>query len=191
MPRKLANALLILVLLIVAVVSWQWLDDRENNISSQSATVAMAENETDYTLQDFVITNVNAQGKVYRLSGNSLSHFVNGNPSVIERPQVQMQGRGGQIWSGNAIAGYLSSDYSSLQLAGDVALSHKRTDNPPVNVSAEALRIDAENRQMTSDQPVTISGEKWSFKANQMQADVDNGILQFKSGVEAHYAVQP
>ena len=74
MPRKLANALLILFLLIVAVVSWQWLDDSRPTEQASQSTVPMAENETDYTLEDFVITNVNNhKGQVYQLRGKSLS----------------------------------------------------------------------------------------------------------------------
>lgn len=191
MPRKFANTLLILFLLVVAVVSWQWLDDRDRSELAPESTVAMAINETDYTLEDFVITNVsNTKGQVYKLSGKSLSHFVNGSDSIIDQPSVQMSGQEQQVWSGNARTGYLSTDFSQLELVGNVALSHTRKDNPPVDVKAQTLNIDSASRTMRSDQPVTIDGGQWSFQANQMQADVDNGILQFQSGVEAQYAVQ-
>ena len=191
MPRKFANTLLILALLIVAVVSWQWLDDRDSTAPATENSVDMAVNQTDYTLEDFVITNVNNnKGQVYQLSGKSLSHFVNDNNSVIDQPSLQMTGQNSQSWSGNATTGYLSKDFSKLQLVGNVALSHNRNDNPPVNVATEKLDIDTTSRQMTTNDPVQIDGGQWSFQANQMQADVDNGILQFQSGVEAQYAVQ-
>ena len=191
MPHKFANTLLIFFLLIVAVVSWQWLDDRDSAEPATENTVAMAINETDYTLEDFVITNVNnSKGQVYKLSGKSLSHFVNGRSSIIDQPTVQMSGQDQQVWSGHARTGYLSTDFSQLELVGDVELSHIRKDNPPVNVTAESLNIDSASQSMRSEQPVTIDGGQWSFQANQMQADVDKGILQFQSGVEAQYAVQ-
>lgn len=190
MPRKLANALLILFLLIVAVVSWQWLDDRESPEQTAQSTVTMAENETDYTLEDFVITNVNnSNGQVYKLSGESLAHFVNGSPSVINSPTVQMSGEEEQNWSGAARIGYLSADFSVLELTGGVKLSHNRGDNEIIMVATERLSIDTESRQMTSLDAVDIQGEHWTFQASQMQADLDNGILNFQSGVEANYAV--
>lgn len=191
MPRKFANTLLILALLIVAVVSWQWLDDRDSTAPATENSVDMAINETDYTLEDFIITNVNNnKGQVYQLSGKSLSHYVNGNNSVIDQPSVQMTGQNRQSWSGDANTGYLSPDFSKLQLVGNVALTHNRNNPPPVNVSTETLNIDTNSRLMSTSEPVQIDGGQWSFQANQMQADVDNGILQFQSGVEAHYAVQ-
>ena len=191
MPRKFANTLLILALLIVAVVSWQWLDDRDSTAPATENSVDMAVNETDYTLEDFVITNVNNNnGQVYQLRGKLLSHFVNDNNSVIDKPSLQMTGQNRQSWTGNATTGYLSKDFSKLQLVGNVVLSHHRINNPPVNVATEKLNIDSASRQMTTTDPVRIDGGQWSFQANQMQADVDHGILQFQSGVEAQYAVQ-
>jgi LPS export ABC transporter protein LptC len=190
MPRKLANALLILFLLIVAVVSWQWLDDRAPDQELAQLTVPMAENETDYTLEDFTITNVNnAKGQVYQLRGRSLAHFVNGSASVIDSPSIQMTGDDNQRWSGDAHAGYLSNDFSRLELVGDVRLSHVRENNPPVHVTTELLDIDTRSRQMQTTEAVSINGEQWSFQAAEMQADLDNGILNFQSGVEANYAV--
>jgi len=190
MPHNLANAILILILLIVAVVSWQWLEDRDADETTGPSTIAMAENETDYTLEDFVITNVNnTKGQVYQLSGKSLSHFVNGSDSIIDSPSVNISGDRNQRWSGSAKVGYLSPDFTQLKLSGDVALAHLKGDSEPVNVSTEVIDINTQSRQMQAPQPVDIKGEHWSFAANQMQADLDNGILTFQSGVEAKYAV--
>lgn len=190
MPRKLANALLILALLIFAVVSWQWLDDQDPAETVAQSAVPMAENQTDYTLEDFTITNVNnAKGQVYRLQGKSLAHFVNGTDSIIDTPVVQMSGADNQQWSGSADSGFLSPDFSTLELVGDVQLTHVRRNSPPVNVTTDSIDIDTRTRQMQAPQPVDIKGEHWSFKASQMQADLDNGILTFQSGVEANYAV--
>lgn len=190
MPRKLANALLILFLLVVAVVSWQWIDERDNVEAAAETTVPMAENETDYTLEDFVITNVNnTKGQVYQLSGKSLAHFVNDSNSVIDSPSITMTGANRHQWNGDARIGFLSPDFSQLKLSGDVQLSHIRGDNPPINVTTEMIDIDTSDRKITGPQPVTIEGLHWSFEANQMQADLDNGILNFQSGVEANYVL--
>ncbi|MEM7259809.1 MAG: LPS export ABC transporter periplasmic protein LptC [Pseudomonadota bacterium] len=190
MPRKLANALLIFLLLVVAVVSWQWIDERDSAESVAETTVPMAENETDYTLEDFVITNVNnSNGQVYQLRGKSLAHFVNDSNSVIDSPSITMSGENRQQWTGDARIGLLSPDFSQLKLSGDVRLSHISGDNPPVNVTTDAIDIDTGARQITGPQPLNIQGQHWSFQANQMQADLDNGILTFQSGVEANYAV--
>lgn len=190
MPRKLANALLILFLLVFAVASWQWLDDRDATEQALQSSVPMAENETDYTLEDFTITNVNNnKGQVYQLRGKSLAHFVNGSNSIIDSPTVTMSADDNQQWSGDARIGYLSPDFAELELVGNVRFTHTRAGGAAVNVSAETISIDTRSRQMQSVEPVDIAGEHWSFQANQMQADLDNGILSFQSGVEANYDV--
>ncbi len=192
MPRTLANTLLIFTLLVVAVLSWQWLDeDTPAGVDAQN-TIQMAKNETDYYLQGFQITNVNnTKGQVYELSGNTLSHYFESGESIIEDPSVQVYSNDNDYWTGSARTGNLSADFSVLELTGDVDLAHHRNnDQPEIIVSAESITIDTTKRQISSAQPVNITAAKWSVTANRMRTDVDNGMLSFDSGVEAHYVVE-
>lgn len=192
MPKRLANTFLIFALMVIAVLSWQWLDDDTVTLSTTDNPIQMAQNETDYYLEDFNITNVNNdKGQVYELSGTSLSHYFEKGNSTIEQPIVRVFSNENDYWTGEAKSGNLSADFSVLVLNGDVDLAHHRNNAlPQVSVQTQSITIDTAKRQMVSDQPVQITSEKWSFKANQMRADVDNGMLSFNSGVEADYAVE-
>lgn len=192
MPRTLANTFLIFALLVIAVLSWQSLDEDRGVTTATENPIQMAQNETDYYLEGFKITNVNNnKGQVYELSGNTLSHYFETGNSLIEKPVVQVYSHEKDYWTGSATSGDLSADFSILVLSGNVDLAHHRNNQQPqLVVQAQTITIDTSKRQMTSDQPVQISSENWSFKANSMRADVDNGMLSFKSGVEADYAVE-
>lgn len=192
MPKRLANTFLIFALLVIAVLSWQWLDEDTAVTTAQDNPVEMAANQTDYYLQDFKITNVNNdKGQVYELSGKTLSHFFETGNSLITDPLVRFYRDDNDYWIGSANKGDLSADFSVLTLSGAVDLAHHRENaQPQVSVVADSITIDTQRRQMTSDQPVQISSENWSFKANQMQAEVDSGLLSFNSGVEADYAIK-
>lgn len=192
MPKRLANTFLIFALMVIAVLSWQWLDDDGVTTSTSDNPIQMAQNETDYYLEDFKITNVNNdKGQIYELSGTSLSHYFDQGNSSIERPIVRVFSNENDYWTGEAENGDLSADFSVLVLSGDVDLAHHRNNSlPQISVQTQSITINTETRQMTSDKPVQISSEKWSFKANHMQADVDRGMLLFNSGVEADYAVE-
>lgn len=192
MPKTLASSFLIFALLVIAVLSWQWLDDDAVTTSSSENPIQMAQNQTDYYLENFKITNINNdKGQIYELSGNSLSHFIEKGNSAIEYPVMQVFSNDDDYWTGKAQRGNLSADLSVLELSNNVDLAHHRHDSPPlVSVQTQSLTIDTKKRQMTSDQPVQFSSENWSFNANQMRADVDNGMVFFNSGVEANYAVE-
>lgn len=191
MPKTLANTLLIFVLLVIAVLSWQWFDTDPTVKTAGQETIQMAQNKTDYYLEDFNITNVsNDKGQVYKLSGTTLSHYSEKGNSIIESPSVQVYSNEQDYWTGHADAGNLSADFSVLVLQGNVDLSHHtNSQQPKIELDAQSITIDTSKRQMTSDQPVQITAENWSFTANQMSTDVDNGMLSFESGVEANYAV--
>ena len=192
MPKRLANTFLIFALLVIAVLSWQWLEEDTAVTTSQNNPVEMAANQTDYYLEGFKITNVNNEkGQVYELSGKTLSHFFETGNSLITEPQVRFFRDDSDYWIGSANKGGLSADFSVLTLAGSVDLAHHRKNAQPlVSVLADSITIDTVRRQMTSEQPVNISSDHWSFQANQMQADVDSGMLSFNSGVEADYAIK-
>lgn len=192
MPRTLANTLLIFTLLVFAVLSWQWLDEDTVAGVDEQNTIQMAKNETDYYLQGFRITNVNnTKGQVYELSGNTLSHYFESGRSLIEEPSVQIYSNDNDYWTGRARAGNLSADFSVLELTGSVDLAHHRnSDTPEIMIGAESITIDTMKRQIASAQPVKITAAKWTVTANRMRTDVDNGMLSFDSGVEAHYVVE-
>ena len=191
MPKRLANTFLIFALLVIAVLSWQWLDEDTNTATTADDTIQMAQNETDYYLEGFNITNVNNdKGQVYELSGRTLSHYFEKGNSKIEYPIVRVFSNKNDFWTGQANTGNLSTDFSVLELSGDVDLAHHRENaRPKVSIQTQKLTIDTNTREMTANQAVEISSDSWSFKANQMRADVDNGRLLFNSGVEADYAV--
>ena len=59
MPQQLANTFLIFALLVIAVLSWQWLDE-DNTVPATTSEhpLEMVANQTDYYLQGFKITNL-------------------------------------------------------------------------------------------------------------------------------------
>lgn len=193
MPQQLANTFLIFALLVIAVLSWQWLDE-DNTVPATTSEhpLEMVANQTDYYLQGFKITNVNtSKGQVYELSGKTLSHFLETGNSLIVDPLVRFYRTDNDYWIGSANEGDLSPDFSVLRLSGAIDLAHHRENaNPQMSVIADSITIDTANRQITSDQPVQITSANWSVKANQMQADIDTGLLNFNSMVEADYAIK-
>lgn len=192
MPKTLCRSLWIFVLLVVAVISRQWLDDEGTAMVIETDPIVLATHQADYYLEDFHILNVDTEhGQVYELTGVTLSHHAELGNSTIIRPSVQVFSKNKEYWKGNALSGDLSADFKVLTLSGEVDLSQHQNDiTAPIRVNTEAVTIDTDALTMIADSPVKISSRSWTFDANHMQADVETGILTFDTGVEAQYDVE-
>jgi len=202
MPPKLGKSLLIFALLVIAVVSWQWIDDRDTEPTVQSNTIEMVETQSDYYLEDFEIVNVanshdsassdsnsKITGRYLKITGQSLSHHHIEGYSLIERPMVQLRSPDGSQWQASALNGTVSANFDVLDLQNDVELTHSETPGqPPVTVNTNSISIDNGKRIISSSETVRVAGRGWQYNANTMHAEMDQGTLSFTSGVEAQFA---
>ncbi len=199
MPAKLGRGIWIFTLLVIAVISWQWIDDSGVEPTAQNDTIEMAENQSDYYLEDFEIINIsnhsnstngNANGRYLKLTGKSLSHHYLEGYSGIEQPSVQLRTKGDELWEANAQSGRVSAEFDVLNLQGQVELTHNRTQGkPPIAVDTDSITIDNTARVIDTKDTVKVKGGNWNYKANGMRAEIDTGVLSFTSGVEAQFAI--
>lgn len=209
MPKTLGRSFWILALLVVAIGSWQWLENRPAAGNNADSTLRMAETESDYYLQDFHITNVdNDSGRVYELTGQSLSHHSDTGNSSISQPAIKVFGKNKTHWQGSAQHGDISPDFRKLALFGAVKLAQfpnlpaevdpalldpAQADSqhkPAVEVTSASVKIDTTKQIIATDDPVTIKSDLWSLSANRMRADINDDKLLFDSGMEAEYLLQ-
>ena len=213
MPSKLSSILLIFTLLVIAVVSWQWIDDRGTPPEASNSRIEMVETQSDYYLENFEIINIsnntgtsaadnptpgttvehNAGMPADRhltIAGQSLSHHYIEGYSVIKFPVVKLLTIDDGQWNARASLGTVSANFDMLDLQGNVELIHSRAkDTAAVTVDTNSLSIDTGNRTISSKEPVRVQGVSWQHNANNMNAEIDRGILTFTSGVEAQFEI--
>jgi len=193
MPSTLFRGIWIFLLLVLAVASWVWMEDRNMQPAPESQRIEMAENQSDYYLEDFEIVNVSNQpgntgSRYFQISGESLSHHYPEGHSTIDSPKVNLRNSEDDIWRAAAAKGRISADFNVLNLQGGVAVEHNQNNKQPqVSLTTPSLEIDAANRTMATDDPVEVEGEGWRYSANKMRAEMDQGLLSFTDGVEAQY----
>ena len=101
MPSKIGTSLLIFALLVIAVISWQWIDDRDVETQVQNNAIEMVETQSDYYLEDFEIVNIansrnsstdgnTTAGRYLKITGQSLSHHFIEGYSLINNPTVHL-----------------------------------------------------------------------------------------------------
>ena len=195
MPANFGRGLLVFALMVFAVVSWQWINDRQVQPQTPDNPVTMAETQSDYYLEDFQIVNVsNPQtqgnsGRRLEVTGESLTHHFLLGHSIIENPSVQLHSQSDDAWNAQARQGTVSAEFDVLDLQGDVEVTHNPASGvAPISVDTQSITIDTTERVIQTEQPVEVTGNGWQYKANGMRAEVENGTLSFTSGVEAQFA---
>jgi len=193
MPKTLVRKLLVLALLVIAVVSWQWLDERAQNGDREAAEVSPLSNETNYFLEGFDIESVSGDSDTrIRIQGDVLASFLDTGESRVSNPRVGIDGANNQSWRGEASNGVLSADYARLQLEGGVKLTHQQSaDAATITLTAESVLLNTHDQTLSSQSPVQLTAPGWSFTASGLQANLANGHLLFPSSVEARYAPTP
>lgn len=202
MPTTLSRSLLIFALLVFAVVSWQWIDDRDAEPQTANDPIQMAETQSDYYLENFEIINIsnktntapitteNQPGlpadRQLKITGQTLSHHFIEGYSEIQNPIVSLRSKDNGQWHARASSGTVSANFDVLDLLGNVELTHNRSaDSSQITVDTNSLSIDTGSRTISSDESVQVEGNGWSYNARSMNAKIDLGILSFTSGVEA------
>jgi len=195
MPSKLGTSLLIFALLVIAVISWQWSDDREVETQAQNNPIKMVETQSDYYLEDFEIVNIansrnsTTDGRYLKITGQSLSHHFIEGYSLINNPTVHLRSTDGGQWQASALNGTISANFDVLDLQNNVVVTHsEKSDQQAVTVNTNSISIDNGKRTISSSETVKVIGRGWQYNANTMQAEIDQGTLSFTSGVEAQFA---
>jgi len=195
MPSKLGTSLLIFALLVIAVISWQWSDDREVETQAQNNPIKMVETQSDYYLEDFEIINIansrnsTTDGRYLKITGQSLSHHFIEGYSLINNPTVHLRSTDGGQWQASALNGTISANFDVLDLQNNVVVTHsEKSDQQAVTVNTNSISIDNGKRTISSSETVKVTGRGWQYNANTMQAEIDQGTLSFTSGVEAQFA---
>jgi len=187
MPRTLIRKLLVLLLLVLSVVSWQWLYEREPEVQQAPQPVSSLRNKTDYFLEQFSIQSADPK-QTMRLSGDTLAHYTETGLSSVTSPQIRLADTGDRFWQGSARSGSLSADYKFLILEGDVTLTHHQPSAADITIRTESLKIDTSTRSLSTEAAVEIRSTGWSFNSTGMRARLDESKLIFPASVEAQYA---
>lgn len=199
---KLVWALPVFILLVVAVVSWQWIDDSSSTTQAESPLLSTAVSQSDYYLEDFEIINISitsndtggnksSAGRRLKLTGRTLSHHHLEGYSTLENPVVQLQNENDDYWMATARRGNVSAEFDVLDLEGAVKLTNNSpadvNNDDSIKIDTESLTIDTSQRTVETDVEVRVLGNGWQYTANSMSALIDDGRLSFQSGVEATF----
>lgn len=184
-------------LLLLAVWSRDWAEDQPDDVASEESTFDMAARQADYYLEAFETRKLNEQGQPeYVITGDALSHFPEGDRSVIVKPRLVMY-REEHVWTMDSPEGELTPDPETFRLSGDVVMVRENSathaenikDDKAIRLETSDVMVRTTDNILRTDQPVTVTSAQWKLRSIGLESDIDAGVLTLLSNVTARYEV--
>lgn len=186
---RLANALLVLVLLVVALITLRETPEPE----TPAHTIAgMREHQSDYYLENFTLKSYDVAGKLHReLQGVTLIHYPLRDYAEIESLKVDIHSDQGPPLHLESAQGRLSSDGQQLVLLGQVdATQPGHQDREPFYMRSSNLTIDQTHSTVVTDDFVNLRSSFWRASGTGLFADVNKREYTLLNNVEYHYVAR-
>lgn len=184
---RISHAIIIFILLIAAVLSWQI--DLPIEVAPEPS-INMAERKADYYLESFIITETGSSGKAETIiAGDTLTHYPADRTADINRPFVEVRGTEASAhWVLRAKKGILQEQGNIITLVGDVSLERKENDaQEPIRVETQSLSIYLDKNYVETDQPIEVKAKSWSINAGSLQSDLNKDHLTLFKRVQGQY----
>lgn len=177
---------LILILIVLALLS-QWLlslneTDREGKESS-------LQHEPDYTMENFVITAMDASGKpAHKLQSPLMVHYADDGSAEFTQPAVTLYQKDAAPWEVRSERGWMTEDRKRILLQGAVLIEN------PAARARDVWRLETHDLTLLPDAeyaetaaPVKITGKTSVTRGVGMQIFIKEGRLKLLSKVRGRY----
>ena len=144
----------------------------------------------DYTMENVIVRRFSPQGSLKtQIHGDQLRHYPDTDTLEIDKIRMRAVGTKGEITTAQGLIGWSNRDGSELRLQGQAVVVREATaTEPTMTFSGESMTALLPQRQVMSDQPMTIEREGLRVRADAMTYDNNSGIAQAHGRVQATYS---
>lgn len=163
------RTLLVLVVIAVAAISWQLVQQEPRKSGSISKS---GPREIDYYVTGLDVTRMTIAGKpANRLRAETLRHYTDDDTTELEKPHLTVYQADAPPWEVDAEQAWVSADGSLVLLSGDVLIERAGdADNRPMRIRTRDLRVQPEQDYAETDEKVRVESESDWLNAVGMQA---------------------
>lgn len=160
-------------LLALAALASGWLVYRLRQ--ADTAPVLMGPPRSDYTLQDFSLVALDAQGhEAFSVRGPRLARHPHLGTLDISEPRLRFPDAHGGIWTTRADTAFVTADADRVRLSGDVLVEGPPdADSAPPRLATEELDLFPEENRIVSAAAVTLTGPGSILRGRGLAADLD------------------
>lgn len=179
--------------LLCAIVLTIWIERDANLTFETSANQAEVNQKIDYYLENFKITQLNAQGKKkYTLSGVKLMHYRDTDTADVTFPRLLFVDEQAAQWKVNADRAWISKNSDYIHLLGTVNITRViQETNPPLDIVTSNLKIRTQDHFAETPEQVTIQSPGWQANAQGLTANLTTGQFSLLSKVKGRYSHAP
>lgn len=173
-------------LFVLCIVGYYW-----GGLSKDTPlTFIDSTNTPDYEITQIKGTQVNEQGQPERtLTANSLLHYNQRDESIIDQPFITLYQHNQATWQLSAQQAILLKDNHQISLQQDVLA--KRLNSTPLQLSTQSLTANQKTHILQSHSPVVVSTAQGQISSLGLQANTEEGTLQFIGQVRGTYVLSP
>ena len=182
--------LLILLMVVAAVASWQLVQKEEPESPSAAGS---GPRTTDYYVKGLDVTRMTAAGKpAHRLLASDLRHYTDDDTTELKRPHLTVYQDDAPPWEVDATSAWMSADGSVVLLSGEVEIRREAgSNNRPVRILTRDVRVQPGEDYAETDEKVRVESESDWLDAVGMQAWLrPPSRLKFLSQVKGFYVPQ-
>lgn len=183
-PDKRRLALYILI--GAAVLSWWWSRSVE---TPDEQRVEVLRHEPDYYLTDFVLTEMNDQGRLaHSLVAENLYHYPGRESATLARPRFVLYKNDNKTWDISAAEGLVSERERFVRLNGSVVVRHLGGGGGPgIAMYTSELYIWPDEEKAETESRVRIEHDSGVTHAVGMRADLALRQVHLLSQVRGDY----
>ena len=170
-----------------------WLDHGADSVLETTPNQAEVNQKIDYYLENFKITQLNAQGqKNYTLSGTKLMHYRDTDTADVVSPQLLFIDEQAMRWTIQSDRAWVSKNSDYIHLLGIVNITRQaQTNTPPLDILTSNLKIRTQDHFAETADQVTIQSPGWQTNAQGFTANLTTGQFSLLSQVKGRYSHAP
>ena len=170
---------LFILLLVVAIVSGWFLDERHGGLLDLS----VSRTGPDSFVSGMHLDVMDASGQLrYRVTADSMTHYPNVEELELQRPLIDLQQRNGNNWRITAETGQTTDAGDLIRLLGNVDIRRSGASGP-LQVRTRDLLVKPEQSFATTDSAATITAPGHRVDSVGLEADLENNTLELRSRV--------
>ncbi len=174
-------------LLVLAISSFNWLDQPDSTRTEEE--LKMANLKADYFLESFETIRYDQNGKPeYRLSGNTLTHYPARKASEILEPIVVLNRPEQPTWTMHSDIGWLEESSETVELSGKVEVHRDPYEGQSgIVITTSKIKVQPKTHVLETEAEIEIRSDAWVLRSRGLTSDLTNGRLKLLSNVQAHY----
>ena len=184
-------AVLALLLLLVASVSWLLRDPAQPGETAPATATHSAERQVDYYLRGLQATTMNELGQPARtLRAAEAKYFKDNDTTELLEPWLTVHQGERPAWEVRSESGWVSADGSLVLLQGEVHIERAAAPGiDPMQIETRDLRVQPREDYAETDEQVRVrSNQNW-LDATGMQAWLrEPSRIKFLADVKGFYA---